>query len=210
MREVARTPVVAAWFTAGGALLAAVVSAFISYAVAHRSVYINAVTVERSKWIEALRVTVSKYSGAAGKISARRRDPAYENSEDWAKDTEALGTLLTDLTIRLNPTEPAAQNLLLAARKLNSAARLHTSAAVILANEVMVRHSQWVLKAEWERVKQEASGKLSAPLRVWRNAKRRKAYLAFLQRDGSLHRLKAIGAGKKDIELTLLRSEMDT
>ena len=111
--------------------------------------------------------------------------------------------------MRLNPTEPEASNLLRAAKKLNASARLHNSAAVILADEIMLRHAQWVLKAEWERVKQEASGPLQAPKNWWRNWCRRRAYAAFLKRDGSLHRLDEIGAGKSDLELTLLRSEMD-
>ena len=39
--------------------------------------------------------------------------------------------------------------------------------------------------------------------------RRRSAYNRFLQRDGSLEKLDAIGAGKADVELTLLRSQMD-
>lgn len=196
---------VASWFT----LFAAALSALVSYLVARRSVYINAVTAERSKWIEALRGTISKFSGAAGKVSARRRNSDYEKSQDWASDTEGLQILLSDLTLRLNPTEPEAQNLLRAAKKLNAAARLHTPAAVILANEIMVRHAQWVLKAEWERVKREASSSLQAPVFWWRKWRRSRAYAAFLQNDGALGRLDAIGAGKGDVELTLLRSQMD-
>ena len=111
--------------------------------------------------------------------------------------------------VLLNPTEPEALNLLKAARKLNASARLHSSAAVILADEVMVRHAQWVLKAEWERVKEEAAGRLQA-LRFWcRRRRRRSAYNRFLLRDGSLEKLDAIGAGKTDLELALLRSQMD-
>jgi hypothetical protein len=34
-------------------------------------------------------------------------------------------------------------------------------------------------------------------------------YGAFVERDGSLHRLDAIGAGKDSLSITLLRSEMD-
>ena len=208
-QDTTRAPVVAAWFTAAGALFAAIVSALISYLVSRRSVYINSVTSERSKWMEALRSTISKFSGTADKISARRKKADYEGSPDWATDTKALRTLLSDLTLRLNPTEPEARNLLRAAKKLDAAARLHSPPAVILANEVMIRHAQWVLKAEWERVKQEASGPLKAPIYWWRNWKRRKAYRNFVAKDGMLSRLDQIGAGKSDIELASLRNEMD-
>lgn len=207
--DVGRAPVVAAWFTGAGTLFAAIVSAAIAYLVAHRSVYINAVTAERSKWIEALRSTISKYSGAAIKVSARHHDGSYPKKQDRSADTELLQTLLTDLTLRLNPNEPEAKNLLKAAVKLDAAARLHSSAAVILANEIMIRHAQWAAKAEWERVKQEASGWIRGLWFVLRNDKRRRAYKRFLRQDGSMHRLEAIGAGKSDLELTLLRSQMD-
>ena len=138
----ARSSVVAAWFTATAAFFATVVSALVSYLVSRRSVYINSVTAERSKWIEALRGTISKFSGAAGRVSARRRESKYDESRDWADDTENLQILLSDLTLRLNPTEPEARNLLRAVKKLNAAARIHTSASVILANEIMTRHAQ--------------------------------------------------------------------
>lgn len=201
--------VVAAWFTGGAALVGVGISAVVSTIVSRLSVYINAVTSERSKWIEALRGTISNLSAAADRIVTLRQAKAanYAESVEWATDTQELHRLMTDLTLRLNPTEPEALNLLKAARKLNASARLHSSAAVILADEVMVRHAQWVLKAEWERAKEEAAGRLQALRFCYRRWRR--AYNRFLLRDGSLQKLDAIGAGKTDLELTLLRSEMD-
>ena len=168
----------------------------VSYLVAHRSVYINAVTAERSKWIESLRSTVSKFSGAAMKVSTRRRDGAYAKGQDFGEDLELLQRLLADLTLRLNPNEVEAQNLLKAAQKLDAAARLHSPSAAILANEIMIRHAQWAAKAEWDRVKQEASGAARALTFALRNRRRRRAYNTFLNGAGSLHRLEAIGAGR--------------
>ncbi len=73
----------------------------------------------------------------------------------------------------------------------------------------MVRHSQWVLKFEWNRVKMEAAfGAELKKLRVV-EAGLEKDYAAFLAADGSLHRLDAIGAGKDELTINLLRSEMD-
>ncbi len=74
----------------------------------------------------------------------------------------------------------------------------------------MVRHAQWVLKAEWDRVKQEASGWPLAPVYWWRHWRRRCAYKNFLENAGRLDRLKLIGAGKDDVELTIARNNMDT
>lgn len=211
VEEIGKSPVVAAWFTAAGVVLAALVSALVSYAVSQRSVYINAVTAERSKWIEALRGTIAAYSGAAGKVIARRGQSAkYEASADWAVDTEALRRLLSDSVLRLNPSEPEALNLLRAARKLDQAARIHRPMDFELASELMVRHAQWVLKAEWERVKEEASWWLARPVFAYRNWRRSRMYARFLAGDGQLARLDLIGAGEQEAVVSLARSSMDT
>ncbi|WP_367159703.1 hypothetical protein ABUE34_11525 [Kozakia baliensis] len=211
LRDPTKVGLVAAWFTGGAALVGVVISAAVSTIVSRRAVYINAVTSERSKWIEALRDTISNLSAAADRVVTLRQAKAadYAESVEWATDTQEMHRLVTDLVLRLNPTEPEALNLLKAARKLNAAARLHSSAAVMLADEVMVRHAQWVLKAEWERVKEEAAGWSQALRFRYRRWRRRSAYNRFLLRDGSLEKLDAIGAGKTDLELTLLRSQMD-
>jgi hypothetical protein len=211
LQDPKRVGVLAAWFTGGAAIVGVVISAVVSTIVSRRSVYINAVTAERSKWIETLRGTISKLSAAADRVVTLRQATTfdYAASVEWATDTQELHRLMSDLMLRLNPTEQEALNLLKAARKLNAAARLHSPAAVILADEIMVRHAQWVLKAEWERVKEEAAGRLQAPKFWMRGWQRRRAYKRFLVSGGSLDRLDAIGAGKSDLDLTLLRSEMD-
>ena len=134
---------------------------------------------------------------------------AYEEGPEWVADTERLQTALVELTLRLNPTEREARNLIFAAKKLDQATRLHSPPAVLLANELMVRHAQWVLKAEWDQVKWEASGSFRRIGLYWRRRRRRRAYDAFLRKDGSLERLNRIGAGATELELTQLRSGMD-
>lgn len=208
--EFAKSPVVASWFTAGGAIFAASVSALVSYLVAHRSVYINAVTAERSKWIESMRSTISSYSGLAGKMSARQaQNPKYQTSAEFAADGELLQTLLSDLTLRLNPTEQEARHLLRVAKKLDQTVRLHRQVDYTLVNEIMIRHAQWVTKAEWEQVKQEASGMLAGPYFLYRKWRRGSAYAAFLKGDGSLDRLDLVGAGQPPGVVVLARSAMD-
>ena len=177
--------------------------------VARRTVYINAVTAERSKWIEALRSTLSQFSGMAHKISTRRRATDYANSAGAAEDREALQSLLSDLTLRLNPGEDEARDLLRAAKTVDNAARLHSAASVILADEIMIRHAQWLLKGEWERVKLEASGLLGKLWIYSRKILRKRAYRKFLRDAGSLAALERIGAGAEDNELVRLRSAMD-
>jgi hypothetical protein len=208
--EFAKSPVVAAWFTAGGAIFAATISALVSYLVAHRSVYINAVTAERSKWIEAMRATISSYSGLAGKMSARQnQDPKYQKGAEFAADGELLQKLLSDLTLRLNPTEQEARDLLRVAKKLDQTVRLHRPVDYTLVNEIMIRHAQWVTKAEWEQVKREASGVLARPYFSYRKWRRDRDYAAFLGSDGSLDRLDLVGSAQPEGVVALARSAMD-
>lgn len=206
--DAAQATVVAGRLGAMGALLAAGVSALVSYLVARRAVYINSVTAERSKWMEALRATISKLSGAASKVHARRGTPNYERSEAWAADVETLRILLVDLTLRMNPDETEARHLLRAANKVDAAARMHSSAALLLADDILTRLAPYVLKAEWERVKQEASGVLCTPIFWWRSFRRKQKYNEVLASEGFLNKLDQIGAGKPDAELALLRSQM--
>ena len=212
----AYVPVVAAWFAALASTAAAFVTivtakiaANAATSVASRSAYINSVTAERSKWIDAFRRAMAEYMGMAERIISRRKDAKYENSSDWATDVQSLRTNLSSLRLRLNPRETKHKNLLVAARKVDQAARIHRWADVDLASEILARHGQWVLKFEWHRVKMEAaSGAELKKLKVAK-AELEADYLAFLAADGSLHPLDAIGAGESEIAISLLRSQMD-
>lgn len=209
-------PVTAAWVAAFASIIGALVTIVTSTiaartttSVASRSVYINSVTAERLKWIDSLRRSIAEYSGVAERVLSRRTDPKYVNSIEWTTDIQSLRTHLSNLKLRLNPREPAAQNIISAARKLDQAARIHRWADVNLAGEIMVRHGQWTLKFEWNRVKLEAaSGAEKRELKKLK-AELDKEYRAFLASDGSLHRLRAIGAGRSSIDVSILRSEMD-
>ncbi|MFY0736324.1 hypothetical protein [Aurantimonas sp. NFXS3] len=209
-------PVIVACVAAVASIAGAVITIFniaitarTTASVANRAVYINSVTAERSKWIDALRESIADYSGAAERVLARREDPKYVGSVEWATDVQSLRTHMSALKMRLNPRETIAQNLIDAARKLDQAARIHRWADMELASEIMVRHGQWILKYEWNRVKLEAaSGKERDRLE---QAEREldADYAKFLQKDGSMERLKAIGVGKSELEIALLRSKMD-
>ena len=170
-RHVADNPtqaaIVAAWFAGGASLIGAFVSIIVSviaaatsFFVARRSVYINSVTAERSKWIDALRRSIAEYSGTAERVYARQRDKTYADSPEWAADVQSLRTHSSSLKLRLNPREIIAQNFLDAARKLDQAARIYRWADVELANEIMVRHGQWILEVRVE------SGEVGSRFRV--------------------------------------------
>ena len=190
-------------------IITSTITARTTASVASRTVYINSVTAERSKWIDALRKSIADYSGAAERLYARRADPKYADSTEWAADVQSLRTHLSALKMRLNPREAMAQNLIDAARKLDQAARIHRWADMELASEIMVRHGQWVLKTEWNRVKLEAASGAEKKRLQCEGKALENDYQEFLKHDGSLDRLSIIGAGRPEIEVTMLRSEMD-
>ena len=121
----AEAPVVASWFVSSVALVTAFVTVVIAtitarttYKVASRNTYINSVTAERSKWIDAFRRSIADFSGAAERIYARRQDPKYQASAEWANDVQSLRTHFASLKMRLNPREQASINFLTAALAL--------------------------------------------------------------------------------------------
>lgn len=85
-------PVIVACVAAAASIAGAVITIFnvtitarTTASVASRAVYINSVTAERSKWIDALRKSIADYSGAAERVLARRKDPKYADSVEWAR-----------------------------------------------------------------------------------------------------------------------------
>lgn len=212
----AYVPVVAAWSAAITSFVVALITivtvkitARTTTNVASRSVYINSVTAERSKWIDALRRSIADYTGSAERVISRRKDSKYEHSSEWAADVQSLRTNLSNVKMRLNPREAIARNLIAAARKVDQAARIHRWVDVDLASEIMVRHSQWVLKIEWNRVKMEAASGFELKKLRAAELQLERDYAVFMAADGSLHRLDAIGAGKDELTISQLRSEMD-
>jgi len=164
-----------------GAVISVFVSAFISLLVSRRSAYINAVTAERSKWIDKLRENIADLFGAGG---ALRIIPRLSSNEARIQ-REKLDRLIALITMQLNPKGRIDANMITLLALFP--ARAEDNAADYRALEAaFVRHSQFLLKEEWETVKREAMGLLAKPWWYGKRWKRRRDYKAFCRLPASL------------------------
>lgn len=136
-----------------------------TYVNARRSVYISSITVERSKWIESLRKSISDYSAALGRLIYRIRQFRHQNgpeksvydSNEILEAAEQLNQSVSVVQLQLNPAGVIDKNIL----KLLDAIFVNKDTGFELfqrADELLIHHSQWLLKLEWETVKYEARG----------------------------------------------------
>lgn len=151
----------AAIVSAGIAVCGVVISAIISALISGRTNYLNAVTAERSKWIEKLRHNLANYSALAHAISYQSVAQT-ELEELVTPEFLALLRELRDtrsqLKLQLNPRGEIDQNIILLVDKIHDLCReASASRRLDAADRLLILHSQWLLKAEWDKVKSEAS-----------------------------------------------------
>lgn len=160
------------------AFIGVVVSGFVAFTVSKRSTYLTTVTAERSKWIDKLRANISELLGTCGAIHMSK-DRTSERA--LAKRQEA-DRLIALITLQLNPNDGSGidRNLIdLLPRLVKSSEK--DDDTYRLFERRFVRHTQFLLKEEWEKVKAEAKGATLAWLsRAGRERQRRAAqYRAF-------------------------------
>lgn len=160
MSDTAQVALVAACLT----FLSAGIAALVSLWVSARTRYINAVTAQRSEWIEKLRINIAKYSGTARslhyKISKGEKAAA---SQEYDALILAANDLIPLIRLQLNPFGKADQNFLRIINQVALFAEKEDSSGLDKADDLLIRHAQWLLKAEWEKVKSESRGVLSRP-----------------------------------------------
>jgi len=197
----------------GGAAALAVIVAFIamigalagvvtSYFVAGRTVYINSITAERSKWIEKLRTNIATYSGLLAELSFTLLEQKLL-SEKGSGSASMVINVLTKINniasvvqLQLNPWNEIDKNLL---RLIDSVVIRDGTDHLLVdrADKLLIAHSQWLLKAEWEKVKYEAHGGV---YRWWHNdddKKRLEKYRAWAAGEGELEQVIAQFAMEK-------------
>lgn len=173
------------------AMVGALAGVVTSYLVAGRAVYINSITAERSKWIEKLRTSIGTYSGLLAELSFTLMGQKVL-SETGSGTAPLVVNVLTKINniasvvqLQLNPWNEIDKNLL---RLIDSVVIRDRTDHLLVdkADKLLIAHSQWLLKAEWEKVKYEAHGGL---YRWWNNnedEKRLKKYRAWAAAEGSL------------------------
>jgi len=145
------------WTIVPVALVAALIGGWVSYANANRNVYINSITVERSKWIEKLRNNLAAYSAVIAHTKLRNTGEQENQVALVREKLEQQNDLAALIQLQLNPRGLIDQNILRIVETI--CIRTSTSVGLIQrADELLIGHSQWLLKAEWEKVKYEARG----------------------------------------------------
>jgi hypothetical protein len=160
---IVRFSVIIAWFgnlpdpdkVALIALAGVLVTASITFVSSRRSIYINSVTTERSKWINALRINIAEFSKYALTLQGIKKQGLL-SSKDAIELIERLNGLMSLIKLQLNPRGEMDANI---SKILDKFAQANLGKIDLeRAHNLLIEHSQWLLKAEWERVKYEASG----------------------------------------------------
>lgn len=125
---------------------------------AKRMRFINTVTNQRVIWIEQLRQDLATYIGLAGSM-AHEGDGGADVQR---KERNELNRLRNVIALRLNPGSPIDQEIAeLLDRIFKSAYAHEVSFQVGRDLDELTNKSQALIKAEWEKVKDEAvSGRL--------------------------------------------------
>ena len=139
------------------AVLAAMIGAGVSYANASKSVYISSITAERSKWIDKLRNNLAAFSSTVAQVRLRVTPGVPDQAVLVRETLERQNDLAALIQLQLNPRGAIDENIL----KIVETICIRTDTPVELiqrADDALISHSQWLLKAEWEKVKFEARG----------------------------------------------------
>ncbi|WP_448327723.1 hypothetical protein [Sulfitobacter sp. M13] len=136
------------------AVCGVIFSAFSAFVTCRMSVYISSVTAERSKWIEKLRSNIAELlqvCAAISNITEGKR--AYDEKRNRADGLTSL------ISLQLNPADDGGidNNLITHLRILFWAAE-GAGDEFRREEQKFVRHSPFMLKEDWERVKSEARG----------------------------------------------------
>lgn len=181
--DLSKNPQMIPIVTAIIALTGVALSAFVAFTVSKKSAYITAVTAERSKWIDKLRENIAELLAVCGSIHMALPDKTSDVA--LAKRSEA-GRFIALITLQLNPFDKSGidQNLIEFLPKLVQSSESE-SGGYRESERQFVRHAQFLLKEEWEKVKSEAKGAMLALLTgtACKRRKRAKEYRKFCETD---------------------------
>lgn len=186
---------ISAWTKANPAITVAIIafcgvltSAFVAFITGRRSVFISSVTAERSKWIDKLRGNISELVGVCSAIHLNvpiDGDHTTRTAEEKKVDLERqhqADRLIALITLQLNPNEKSGiDTSIISHMETLVRAAENPKESYRSEERKFVRHCQFLLKEEWEKVKCEALGPIKSKL-TFQGAKakrRRNAYRDF-------------------------------
>jgi hypothetical protein len=168
------------------AVFGVAISVSVSALISRRTNYLNAVTVERSKWIDKLRNNISECVGSLGYLHFQTSlNPEFcidSERNELVKKTEVI---IAVIQLQLNPNAQIDRNIIALLGALPFLAE-KPNEKYRDAERLLIRHSQFLLKEEWEKVKYESRGPTKYlwawPKRIWRSCK----YRRFSNDEGSI------------------------
>jgi hypothetical protein len=174
---------ISAVIAVSGVLFSVLVSALIS----RRTNYLNAVTVERSKWIDKLRNNISECVGALGYLHFQTvLDSDFCISPERNELVKKTEVMIAVIKLQLNPNAQIDRNIIALLGALPFLAEKSDDDKYRDAEQLLIRHSQFLLKEEWEKVKYEARGP-TKHLWTWPKSIRRSCqYRKFSRGEGSI------------------------
>lgn len=163
------------------AVCGVILSAFSAFVTGRRSVYISSVTAERSKWIEKLRSNIAELLQVCAAINNETQaSQAYDEKRNKADG------LISLISLQLNPADEGGidKNLIAHLRVLVDTTE-KSGDEFRKEEKKFVRHSQFMLKEEWEKVKAEARGWIAT---LWNKVRGKKcarkcAYKRFISEE---------------------------
>ncbi|WP_141135719.1 hypothetical protein [Cereibacter sphaeroides] len=163
------------------AVCGVIFSAFSAFVTGRRSVYISSVTAERSKWIEKLRSNIAELLQLCAVINNDTKTRL-----DYDEKRNKADGLISLISLQLNPADEGGidENLIAHLRILVKATE-KSGEEFREEEEKFVRHSQFMLKEEWEKVKTEARGWIATLWNKVRGKKRARkcAYIRFVREE---------------------------
>lgn len=183
------------------AFLAATVSAIFALSIARRNTYLTTVTTERSKWIDKLRTNISEFAAICAYLQNKCfmdkynpipmsgvPSPKFDKSPEYDDLMRKLENLQAVIQLQLNPRGKIDKNILAVVQRIKHLA-VQGDSTVFSAHWLLIGHSQWLLKEEWETVKFEAAGWCRRFILIVKRWRRAWKYRDFCRYDGSLETL---------------------
>ena len=138
-------------------------------------------TAERSKWIEKLRSNIAELLQVSAAISNETKP-----SSGYDENRKKADGLISLISLQLNPADEGSidKNLIAHLRILVKASEMNKD-EFREEERKFVRHAQFMLKEEWEKVKTEAHGWIA---RLWNKVRGKKcarkcAYQRFVREE---------------------------
>lgn len=127
-----------------------------SYIIGQQTVYVNSITTQRMKWVDSLRGKLVLLLAKINIVSTLLAGNDDIDMDRFLSLTHEIDELRQTLFLQLNPRGLIDGNVASIVDALvkspSTTRRAQTGALATTLRE----HSQWLLKAEWERIKFEA------------------------------------------------------